>query len=167
MKKAIFLSLLFFFGISPIISSAQTFSLQELLVLINKNIDDFDTYVVSKGFRFQKTKDDLDFKGITYALNQSEYSRKAEKFISLYTKYISDNRTNVTYQTSLSTDYLKIKNQAKFNGFKFIKTENFKGSTFLIYKKDKLELSLTLIQYENEDGKISSGYEISITKNSD
>lgn len=165
MKKMLIFSLLIL-GALPLVSNAQTFSLPELVTLVNKNIDNFDTYVVGRGFIYQETIQEENAEGVTYALNQDQYSTKAAKFITLYTKYISDNRRNVTYQTLLSTDYLKIKNQAKLNGFKFVKTDNYKGTTILVYQKGQMDLSFSLIHSEDE-GVFTTTYLISINKNTD
>lgn len=135
-----------------------------MIILLNKNVDDFDTYVVTKGFKYAKTEDDIDFEGIVYALNQREYSAKAQKFITLSTKFFWYER-NIHYQTLESSDYLKIKSQIKVLGFKFVETTKLGNATFLEYSKGKLELSLISIRDADEEGEFTTSYEISLSKN--
>lgn len=162
--KRIFIIAIVFFLSTPFVSNGQTFSLQEMIILLNKNVDDFDTYVVTKGFKYAKTEDDIDFEGVQYALNQNEYSDKAQKFVTLYTKYFFYER-NISYQTLESSDYLKIKSQIKVLGFKFVETRKVGNRTFLEYSKGKLELLLISIRDADEEGEFTTTYEIGLSKN--
>ena len=146
-----------------IIGYCQSFTLGELTNMIKMDVDNFDTYVSNKGFKFLENKDSEIQKGNSYAFNQNSNSRKAEKFITFYYEYYGKTKRNVTYQTPKTEEYLKIKNQIKSLGFKFKETSNFEGATFLIYFSGKYKLSLISFQSENVGGKTSAVYEISIT----
>ncbi len=152
-----------FFTISFLIGHSQSFSLTELINLTKMNIDNFDTYVSNKGYKFLEIKETEHQKGSTYAFNQSSYSKKADKFISLYYEYFGETNKNVTFQTAKTAEYLKIKNQIKPLGFKFKETKTFEGSTFLVYTKGKYKVSLISFQSETESGATSAAYEISVT----
>jgi hypothetical protein len=158
MKKFI---LTFLLTISLLAGQSQSFNLAELINMTKMNIDNFDTYVSNKGFKFMEIKEADNIKGIVYAYNQSEYSKKADKFITLYYKYFGENNKNVTFQTGKTIDYLNIKNQIKQLQFNFKKTEIHEGATFLIYTKGNYELSL--ISFQSDDGLKSTNYEISLT----
>lgn len=160
MNKFLFTSLLTSLFL---VGHTQSFSLTELINMTKMNIDDFDTYASNKGFKFLETTDTEQQKGITYAFNQSSYSKKADKFISLFFEYFGQTNKNVTYQTSKTEEYLKIKNQIKPLGFTFKETKTFNGSTFLVYTKGKYEIILISFQSESGNGAASVGYEISVT----
>ena len=153
----LFLTSNFLFGHS------QSFSLTELINMTKMDIDNFDTYVSNKGYKFLEVNDTEHQKGNTYAFEQSSYSKKAAKFISFYYEYFGGTNKNVTVQTTMTAEYLKIKNQIKPSGFKFKETKTFEGSTFLVYTKEKYEISLVSFQSQTGSGAITSAYEISLT----
>jgi hypothetical protein len=144
--------------------SAQTFSLTELVNLTAMDVDQFDTFVTNKGFKYLESEDKDQIKSIEYCYNQSENSKWAEKYISHNYIFFTTTDIIITYQTSKSIDYLKIKSQVKQYGFKFVKTVNENGATFLEYKRNKLKLSLISYQNETLSGKVATNYEISITR---
>ncbi len=156
--------LYFFISITSITVSAQTFTLTELVDLTTMDVDQFDTYATNKGFRYLESQDEEQIKGYRYCYNQSKTSNWAEKYISLYLIDYETPSRLITYQTSKSNDYLKIKNQVKQYGFKFVEAKNNNGATFLEYKRHKLKLSLISYQNETLSGKIGTNYEISITR---
>lgn len=156
---------IFFVVFSAGYSFSQTFSLTDLVNIVKMDIDNFDTYATSKGYKYLNATDKEDSKGITYAYNQNQYSKNAEKFITL--KYVYYGGKNVTYQTIKTSDYLNIKTQIKPLGFVFNKSEKFEEANFLYYKKGKLELTLVSFQTPNESGDLSTGYEIGLTYNAD
>jgi hypothetical protein len=121
MKRLFILSLLLF---SFSTTLAQSFSLSELIKMEKMDLEIFDTYVTSKGYVFfNKGK----YKNsVHYALNVN--GDKASKFIAKDVNLI-------TFQTSVKSEYLKIKNQLKSNGFKFNKSEVENNSVEFIYKK--------------------------------
>lgn len=88
----------------------------------------------------------------------------APKFITLYTTYLAEGTKNVTFQTVITSDYIKIKDQVRLLGFKFIKTYSKNGSTFFEYVKENYELSIASAQEQNQYGRFVTFYEISLTK---
>ena len=157
------LFIVLFFTISYFEVHGQSFLLTELINMTKMDIDNFDTYVSNKGFKFLESKENEYLKGITYAFNQSSYSKTADKFITLNYEYFGETNKNVTFQTSKTVEYLNIKNQISPLGFKFKETKTFEGATFLVYTKGKYELELISFQSETDSGTTLATYEISIT----
>jgi hypothetical protein len=122
------------------------------------SVDDFDTYVTSRGFVFFDGKEEENIKGVTYALNLSKIDNsKAENWVSLY-EFFFNKRYSITYQTHNKSEYLKIKNQIKQFGFKLTLSkvvadeDTGSSSNYFEYRKGKSEVSI----FAN-----SRGYEIS------
>lgn len=163
MRKVIISIIFFFLTISSI--AGQSFTLLELTNMVKMNVDAFDTYVISKGFKFSDKKDEVDSKIIYYSYNQSAYNKSAVKFIVLNYDYDLSSiiKSNVTFQTNNTNDYIVIKNQIKQLGFIFKNSKTVEEAAVLEYKKGQLELSLASKQSENENGRISTYYIIMIT----
>jgi hypothetical protein len=156
MKKIAFS--IFLLSITTLIYG-QNFTLSELIELNNYKLDDFDTYVTQKGYKFDEV-DNNDFADeTTYAF----YVKGVKKaYISKF-HYHDDNSNMITFQTTNAATYLKVKSDLKKLGFKFTETKVYNESQFLIYKKGKIKVSLISIVLKNNYGDITS-YEISITK---
>jgi uncharacterized membrane protein len=92
--------------------------MSELIKMSKMNVDDFDTYVTSKGFSFYKQTDETNIQSVEYALNLESSTLRAEKFITLFQRYF-ESRFNLNYQTLDKKEYLNIKNQLKALGFIF------------------------------------------------
>jgi hypothetical protein len=58
--------------------------------LIERTVDDFDTYVTSKGFVFEGADNEDQTEGVSYALNLNISNSKASKFIGLYERHYDD-----------------------------------------------------------------------------
>lgn len=147
LSRFVFLALLFF---SFSTSFAQSFSLPELIKMSKMSVDDFDTYVTSKGFVFEGADKDDDFERLNYALNLDISNSRALKFITLYKRY-NEGRYFISYQTLDKKEYLNIKNQLKTLGFILQdsriftnKGEVYKGevSNVFEYGKGKSEVTL-------------------------
>jgi hypothetical protein len=117
--------------------------------------DTFDTFVSSRKFVFLKEISDTHINGIQYAFkpNKSVIGR-ANKFITLYSRFFGK-LWNISFQTLDNSDYLKIKNQIRPLGFKFIeskveKNEDGDEYNYFKYKKGKstLELFVSVDTYE-------------------
>ncbi len=124
----------------------QTFSLQELIKISKMNVDDFDTFVTSKGFVFLKGENDKYVQGVTYALELSRYDNsKALKFIQLYQRY-HDFKHTITYQTTSKSEYIDIKNQVKTSGFILddtsVETIDGTDSNKFVYSKGKSKVKI-------------------------
>ncbi len=110
------------------ISIGQSFTLPELIKMSMMNLDDFDTYVSSKGFAFFEGKEDKNIKEVTYSYDLSEIDKtSASKWISFYQKCF-DYKYFISYTTFNITEYLKIKDQIKQSGFKLTDSGVFKNS---------------------------------------
>jgi hypothetical protein len=109
------------------------------------NVDDFDTYVTSKGFIFEEVDNKESYEGVSYALNLNEYDSKATKFIELYQRYY-DYKYAIYYQTLDKNEYLNIKNQIKSLGFILEDSGpseyNGKTSYKFFYKKGKTKIHI-------------------------
>jgi len=110
------------------------------------SVDDFDTYVTSKGFVFEGVSKDDHFESVDYALNLNISNSTATKFMTLYQRYY-DYRYYISYQTSDKKEYINIKNQIKTLGFKLqdsdiITSKTGKVSNGFEYGKGKSEFSL-------------------------
>ena len=160
MKKAILLLIL----IGCLTTTfGQKFSLDELIKLNTMNLDNFDTYVTTKGYKYFENFNDEFAEGNSYSFDQNQSNDHAANFISKYTYKLIDNKM-VSFQTLKTVDYLSIKNKLKVFGFVYIGTEtNDKGAIFLNYKKGKMEAALMSNQKKNDYGDNVTYYEISIS----
>lgn len=156
--KTITYTIIFFLFTTSII--AQNYSLSELIKINNYNLDDFDTFVTQRGYKYYESKN-TDFSDATsYVFTVNGFNKA---YISKFYQKKAD-KEMVSFQTLNNTIYLKIKAELKTLGFKFIKTETFEGSTFLDYKKGKIEVSLSLGTQEGLNGDKLTSYEISVTR---
>lgn len=112
------------------------------------DVENFDTYVTSKGFLFSHEEKENLLQGVTYALerNRNNDIIKASKFLTLYQRY-RNYKNAITYQTSNKNEYLIIKNQIKVLGFKLTESEVFtksngKSANNFEFKKGKESISL-------------------------
>jgi hypothetical protein len=138
----------------------QDFSLAELIKINNYKLDDFDTYVTQKGYRYYENKN-TDFSDATsyvYSINGVKKSYITKFFRKTQPKEM------VSFQTGKNTIYLKIKAELKSLGFKFINTGTYEGDTYFEYKKENIEISLTSSVQKNNYGVELTTYEISVTK---
>ena len=109
MKKILLLAC---FATSTLMLKAQSFTLTELVNMVKMNVDDFDTNVSNKGYKYFKPFDNEDgsTKGSQYAYKQSG-DGKASRFVGLHYEYFIPSDKNVVFQTSQLLEYQKIKNQ--------------------------------------------------------
>lgn len=139
------------------ISFGQSFTIVELIKINDYQFDEFDTYVTTKGYKYYQNDDNNIANVISYAFNTN---KQPTSYISTF-QFKNEAKRMVSYQTMSADIYLKIKNELKTLGFKFIETKTHNGSTFLEYKKENISVSLA--------SKINSGndltsYEISVCK---
>jgi hypothetical protein len=143
--------------------NSQSFTLDELIELLNGNMDSFDSKLLSNNFKFSFTKSDNETDEFVYV-----YDQKSEGFAVKYmTKYNfkEDHQISIVYQTPKSDEYISIKNRLKVLGYKFISTETGKdGTMFLYYVKGIYKLTLASSRKENSSGTKIGIYEITITK---
>ena len=149
--KQIIASLILFVACN--VMYGQKFTLRELTNLNNMDWDQFDSYVVAKGYEYNKTED-LEF------VESKSYGYKLKGDHSPYfiSKTVAKNKNVklVAYQTTDSKDYMSIKSELKNAGFKFAKTETADQSTLLIYTKSNLELILATTKTQQNSGETFS-----------
>ena len=115
--KTDFMKKLFiFFIFCSNISFSQIFTLDELVNISNMNTDEFDSFVISKGYEFFKTETDDYSENIIYAHNLKS-NNIAPSYISKY-MFKKNPNTMVSYQTLEKEVYISIKKQIK-NGSSF------------------------------------------------
>lgn len=127
-------------------SLGQSFTLPELIKMSKMNVDDFDTYVTSKGFVFEGADNEDQTEGVSYALNLNISNSKASKFIGLYERHYDD-KYYIHFQTIDKNEYINIKNQIKTLGFKLknsriFTTDEGKVVNRFLYIKGKSEITI-------------------------
>jgi hypothetical protein len=128
----------------------------EMIKIYSMNLDEFETYALERGYTFKEIKDNEEkVYGHTYIQGRGITT----KYLTLYTKYIGGIKM-VTYQTSISSEFLNIKNQMKTLGF-ILHTENdYNGTPHKEYRNNKYEMSV--YTGAGEDG--TNFFEISLNK---
>jgi hypothetical protein len=112
--KKFILILAFFIPAISVLS--QDFSLSELLKINNYSIDDFDTYVTQKGYKYFENNDE-DFG------NSTSYTFYVDNIKTAYISkfhYKKTSKEMVSFQTGNSSTYISIKTDLKNLGFRFI-----------------------------------------------
>ena len=111
----------------------QNISLPELIKLNNYSFDEFDTYVTKKEFKFNKN---YTYRGEETTVYAFYVNGKENTFIAKSTE-------NVSVQTPNSSIYIRVKNDLKELGFKYLdKTTDEKGF-HLNYEKENIFVSIS------------------------
>ncbi len=144
-------------------TSAQTFTLSELIKVNNLSFEDFDTYVIKKGYQYYENEID------EYAENTSYKSNVRGKAVSYISKAIfKDNSYEVlTFQTNDEKLYLSIKSELKLLGYVFEKKDVTKnGKLYLSYIKENIVITLIsgVSEVTDINGNKYTVYEIGINK---
>lgn len=151
----------------PKFIKAQVFTMSELEVLSSKNWDEFDTYLIKKGYVYNNYDTDKYSELKTYSFQRNVYSGAAPYWITLC-KYLNNNIgliSMISWQTNEVNDYIKIKDQLKVLGYVSQNTEIFDGKTVIYYKKLNKEVLLIVGKKLTTDGKEITSYEISLNIN--
>lgn len=159
LNKLLILIILFFANFTY----SQKFTLQEMIDLNHKNVDDFDTYVVSKGYDFNKFNEEDNYDSKSYSFKGFNED-SAEFWITKNNYYLKGfyKKGSVSWVTSNKNYYLSIKEQIKKLGFTFLKTENENGNLSYNYEKGKISISIYSVRRPNAFGKIGTVYEINV-----
>jgi|GEM_PF-6047744 len=102
------------------LSFAQVWSLADLIKVANMNVDDGDSFILSKGYSFEsaKNEDDIECRAYTYKKTSSEH--KAPYWCSYCThKSTSNYKVGASWQTTVLEQYSNFKKQIKPAGFIF------------------------------------------------
>jgi hypothetical protein len=125
-------------------SYGQIFSLNELISLNSKNIDQFDTYVTKKGYEFAKTETKDSMKNWIYNFNRN-YDKGAQYWIEL-TEFLMPQSIHsymISWYTLEKKDYISIKEQIISAGFKLLSSETLdSGVISYSYSKGKITINL-------------------------
>ncbi len=133
--------------------------------------DDFDTYVLKKGYHFEENHIDE----VSHSIGYSYDSKGIKGVYGIDRGVMFGQKGNsettpdliiVTYNTFNTQDYLTIKNQIKTNGYKLVSTENKNGGVWLRYKKGDMELTLISSKglYTNGRESGETEYQISVKR---
>jgi hypothetical protein len=147
--------LLCFFLTIVTAKSYSQLTLSEMISVYKMNSDQFESFALTKGYKFSGIKDDECCFSVSYVKGNGVKT----KYIELYTRFFNHG-INVTFQTAIESELLSIKNQTIKSGFKLASTENFDGSFRRTYKKDNWVLTI----YSGLDDDNQSFYEINLRK---
>ena len=93
-------------------------TVSEMMRVFNMDMDQFETYAINKGYKFNQVHSSQNFNGVSYAKGNGDNQR----IMTLYDKYFSLG-IDVSYQTPNSNEFLKIKTEMKNLGFVLYKTD--------------------------------------------
>jgi hypothetical protein len=127
--------------------TTSKFNLEELSQLINGNADEFDSYVLKKGYRFEKKESFEKTECFIYSNLENKNN------MILYYKFAPDSpKTSCcVWSTNSKEDYLKLKEEIVENGFKYIDAKNPENLEvpMLLYKKGDQFVDLNMKKYED------------------
>jgi hypothetical protein len=148
MKYIFSLLLIFSFNIS-----FGQMTVSEMMRVYKMDLDQFETYSISKGFQFLEVTSNENYFGHKYGKGPG----KNTKYLTLYTNFFKHGKY-LTYQTSNSNEYLNFKNDLKSKGFIVSSTKSFEGSIEKIYMLNKWEFTI----YTGSGGKDHQIFEIDL-----
>jgi hypothetical protein len=125
-------------------------TMSEMMRVYKMDMDQFETFALSKGYVFYQLENSEDYYGHTYVKGYKENT----KYLTLYSRYFSYGN-EVTYQTSNSNEYLNFKNQLKNFGFSLYLSKTFEDKPVKKYRNSIWEISIITIE---------NGYEINLRK---
>lgn len=108
----------------------MTFS--EMKNIQKMDLNKFETYCLSKGFKFDSVTDDE----IDFSLSYTKGSELNTKYIIFYNKYRRTQKNVVEYQTASIIEYLSIKKELEATGFTLKETSTYNGVLFKDYTND-------------------------------
>lgn len=144
--KAIKFLLLIIITSSFTLFQKTEFKIQDFEKMTKMNANDFETYILNRGFEFEKTVNLKSFDVVYY--------KKKNAFISKSVSTELPLMYSVFYETSSKTEYLNLKKQAEILGYKYKKTDdqtvNSDNSYHNIYVKGDMKLDF-FISSRNEN----------------
>ena len=136
----------------------QSFTLTELIRINNFKFEEFDSYVIKKGYSFYKYDD----KTISKDARTYFYSNNNKEYITVC--YFDNKEQSTTLQTKNSSTYLKTKEDLKILEYKFIENKVENGSIILVYKKNDISVKLISMPEKDENHNSFTFYIISVKK---
>lgn len=144
----------FFFLLSVKLSIGQNFTLIELIKLTKISNDEFDTYVIKKGYVFDENiHSEKIWNGISYTF---KINGKNNSYISKY--LFKDQSLMISFQTPNSKPYLSIKNEIKTLGYELMESGPLDNAYHYKYRKGSFEVVLYSVNIDS----VNSGYEITV-----
>lgn len=147
-------------------SLSQRLTVNDVFLLMNKDFDEIDTYLLKKGYVFkpgsdskrEDTKNDCTF--------FYEYSHKSIQYYAfvMYNCIYDGNKTNLLVRTSSESDYLQFKDELKLKGFKHIKSFVDNETNFIEYELIQGETTYNATLTSRIINGSTSIYEIGISK---
>lgn len=114
MKYIFSLLLVFSFNIS-----FGQMTVSEMIKIYGMDLDEFETFALGKGFELHEIKNDEKINGVVYIKNRGLYPYYLElDLLNVYHGKL------VSFQTSINSEFVSIKNQLKILGFKLFNDEN-------------------------------------------
>jgi hypothetical protein len=95
----------------------------EMIKVYKMDLDDFETFAISKDYKFNKVVDQEEIYGTTYVKGLGTNT----KFLTLNTKFFNVGK-RVRLLTYKSVEFLNFKKELISKGFKLIKTESVDGT---------------------------------------
>ncbi len=132
------------------IGYTQSLSFFDLKYLLTHNVDDADTYITKKGYKFDSVEKFEFCDEMGWSYNRNTQNNKAISFV--YKHCFDANKGFIYYQPEDRKDYDQIRDYCKSIGFNFTKTE--------ITPHNSLN-----IMYENNEYKIEFGSGINEGRN--
>jgi len=132
-------------------------TLNELMKIYSMDMDQFESYAITKGYEFSNFDKDEDINGATYIKGVG----KQTKYLSYYDTYFEYGK-RVGYQISNSSELLSIKSQLNSLGFKLFKSYFIEDNQVKQYRNKSFELSIFTIPPNEENNFVT--YEISLKK---
>jgi hypothetical protein len=127
--------------------TTSKFNLEELSQLIKGNADEFDSYVLKKGYRFEKKESFEKTECFIYSNLENKNN------MILYYKFATDSpKTSCcVWSTNSKEDYLKLKEEIVENGFEYIDVKNPEHleAPMLFYKKGNQFVDLDMKKHED------------------
>jgi len=135
--------ILFIFFICSSYFSFGQMTVSEMMKIYKMDMDQFETYALSKGYKFNELVNDENSYGHEYIKGYSENT----KYLTLYSSFFSRG-INVNYQTSNTNEYLNFKNQLKNLGFVLHSEETFKDEPVKVYRNKTYEIRIYIMKNE-------------------
>jgi hypothetical protein len=136
MKTIKLLSLLIIFSSFTLLQKTE-FKIQDFEKMAKMNANDFETYILNKGFEFDKTQNYKSFDVVYY--------KKKNMTVSKAVTTDSSIMYSAFYETSSNTEYVNFKKQAELLGYKYKSSDKHSIDTdntqYHIYEKGKIKLN--------------------------
>ena len=155
-KIFLIFSILFIFQ-SKSFSQFEIIPLSELISISNYNFNEFDTYMLKKGFEFTANTKKPGYNAKMYMRYDKSTNGLNTQTCGLRIK--NDGLTNIIYTFHNQEWYLTIKEQIAELGFEYRGISNDHSNTF-VYIKNKIEVDLVTELKIQSDGRTSREYTV-------